>query len=377
VSRPTLRGLANPLLAAHAPEHALFLHFDQALVHVTTNSPALHRGLATYFRDFLAHPGLGDLGDLGGMPPKADIEVTALEAASPRPSVPFTAKQPGWGKTGIKEEYADLQGGRVVRKRFTGMTFLFGGGLNLAVGPCLANANQVVNFINSRFIEWLVNRGGLLFHAAGVSLRGKSGHAGLALAGFSGMGKSTLALQAMGLGLDFVSNDRITAHRDSGLSMYGVAKMPRVNPGTIVHNQALRAVISPCERERYLAMDPTELWNLEEKHDAFIDECFGPGRFRLKAHMAGLVLLNWRRGGGKLVVREVELATRPDLFPAFMKQMGLFFEPGGFVSESEFRPEAYLKLLRGCPVLEFSGGVDFEAAARMLREFLDKAATRS
>ena len=64
-----------------------------------------------------------------------------------------------------------------------------------AVGPCLANDNQIVNFINNRLIEVRLRAGDLLFHAAGVARNGR----GLALAGFSGAGKSTLALAIMRL----------------------------------------------------------------------------------------------------------------------------------------------------------------------------------
>lgn len=421
-----LRALAAPILAAHPAAHALALDFGQALVRVSTNSPALRERLSRYFRDFLAAPGVR------GVSPQADIEVTAIEAGSPDLGLAYRPKPPDAGKAVVKEEFAELADGRVVRKRLTGMTFLFGGGFNLAVGPCLANDNQVVNFINNRFIECLVHGGCLLFHAAGVSL----GNTGLAIAGFAGMGKSTLALHVMRLGADFVSNDRLMVRRDAGpeqhahetgvretmvrdatlghrrsgpcskgegqdgpsgsspvggksekgrrplsghprnaLVMYGLAKMPRVNPGTIVHNEALAAMLTPTERERYLAMGQGELWRLEEKRDAFIDECFGPGRFRLKARMAGLALLNWRRGGGPLSVREIDLEQRPDLFPAFMKHVGLFFEADGPSLAQDFSPERYLELLRGCPVLELTGGVDFESAAHALRDFIASRAT--
>jgi HprK-related kinase B len=114
---------------------------------------------------------------------------------------------------------------------------------------------------------------------------------GLALAGLSGMGMSTLALHVMQLGADFVSNDRLMVERrGGGLTMHGVAKMPRVNPGTVLHNPCLAPVIPEEERVRFEDLSPDELWTLEHKYDAFIAECFGPGRFRWVCPMAGIVL---------------------------------------------------------------------------------------
>jgi HprK-related kinase B len=336
---------------------SVHLDFGGYVTEIRSNSRELLDALENYFRDFLTN----------GERDHVDTVVHALEAPPPEPSalgVEFTVKQPDPGKTKIKEEYVDLPEGRAVRKRLTGLLFVFGGGVNVAFGPCRENDNQVVNFINNRFIEWTLDRGSLLFHAAGVA----KGEKGMAFAGFSGMGKSTLALHVMRLHTDFVSNDRLMVKRSpegdpaTGLVMYGVAKMPRINPGTVLHNPSLKPVMDDEERDRFAAMPENELWTLEHKYDAFIDECFGQGRFRLAAPMSCLVLLNWKRGGGELIVNEVNLERRADLMPAFMKSPGLFYRPGE-AAAGVFSKEAYRALLANCPVYELSGGVDFERAA--------------
>jgi HprK-related kinase B len=251
----------------------------------------------------------------------------------------------------------------VVRKRLTGMEFIFGEGRHLALGPCLENINQVVNFINNRFIEHKLNQGCLLGHAAGVAWGGR----GLCLAGFSGMGKSTLALHMMNHGLDFVSNDRIMIGQEKpGRRMYGVAKAPRVNPGTVLNNSSLARVMPEADRRAFKDLPLEELWSLEHKYDAYIDECFGPGRFKLSAAAWGLAILNWKRQGRGLDISPVNLDRRRDLLEAFMKSTGLFYEGDEEAMARETSEEAYAARLAPLKVFEVTGGSDFHAAAAEL-----------
>ncbi|MGD9331108.1 MAG: HprK-related kinase B, partial [Desulfobacterales bacterium] len=206
----------------------LFLRFGECTVEVNANEEEVIADLKRYFSPFVIESG------------SAAIMVSVHQSPEYHLPVEYSLKPPDPGKTKIKEEFYEMADGRVVRKRLTGMLFVFGGGENVAVGPCLENLNQVVNFINNRYIEWLLCRGCLLGHAAGVVVDGR----GLAMAGFSGAGKSTLALHLMNKGATFVSNDRLMIAPDnSGLEMHGVAKMPRINPGTALNNPYLRKIM--------------------------------------------------------------------------------------------------------------------------------------
>ncbi|MEW6076877.1 MAG: HprK-related kinase B [Thermodesulfobacteriota bacterium] len=335
--------------------HTLGLVFGGCRFSIESNRGEIIEALGAYFSPFP-----GDKGT-------ATVTVTVIEAPPPDFAEPFVLKEPEPGKSRIKEEYLDLENGRIVRKRLTGMVFVFGEGDNLAVGPCRENLNQVVNFINNRYIEWKLCRGALLGHAAGVGLNGN----GLALAGFSGAGKSTLALHIMSRGATFVSNDRLMVEKtDTGLVMHGVAKLPRINPGTIVHNPDLQAILDADDHRKFKELPPDELRQLELKYDASIDECFGPGRFHLHADMAGLVVLNWKQQGGPLSIRRVDPLVRTDLLPAFMKPTGLFFYPGSECRMTDPTPEAYARLLNHGCLWEVSGGVDFHKAADACARFL-------
>ena len=81
------------------------------------------------------------------------------------------AREPG--KTGRKDSYLDLDGGRLVRKVRTGMVFLQSAGERIAAGPCLRYDNQVINFINAQYMNWLQNQGWLICHASGLVTGGR------------------------------------------------------------------------------------------------------------------------------------------------------------------------------------------------------------
>jgi HprK-related kinase B len=168
-----------------------------------------------------------------------------------------------------------------------------------------------------------------------------------------------------------VSNDRLMIEPDGeDVTMYGVAKLPRINPGTILHNPDLLPILSEEEREEFMALSPDSLWSLEHKYDADLEQCFGKNKFRLTSPMDGLIILNWKRNGGPCHMRPFEPASRPDLLPAFMKSEGLFFmaQPG---ANRDISMEAYSQLLSRTQCLEISGGVDFEKAADAGLHFLE------
>jgi HprK-related kinase B len=355
IAPPTIAALAAAVLHDHPVQESLHLILGGGIrIEVLSNSVTLLTSLRRYFHEFASDEG------------PADIRIQAVEMSPPEFPLSYTVKEPDPGKIKIKEESIDLIDGRIVRKRLTGMVFMFGHGVHVAVGPCLANDNQIVNFINNRFMERMLSEDGLLAHAAGISWNGR----GMAIAGFSGAGKSTLALQLLEGGASFISNDRLIMRNETrGLRMYGIPKHPRVNPGTLLANSKLERIIEKDDRVAFKNLSENELWHLERKYDVHVHEVFGAGRFRLDAALKGIVVLTWKRNREATAIREVDFAKRRDLLDAFMKPVGLFFNTDS-VKIPDFSPGNYLATMKHCPVFEISGGVDFNRASGFIRNYL-------
>lgn len=340
-------------------DQSLFIDLGGCIIETKVNNSELLADLKNYFKEFLIDTD------------KSNILITAHECPAVDLGLEYTVKQPDPGKTKIKEEYENLTDGRVVYKRLTKMLFVFGKGENIALGPCLENSNQLINFINNRFIEYKLNQGCLLGHAAGVLDNGR----GIAIAGFSGMGKSTLALHLMSRGTTFISNDRVMIEKNShGLTVYGVAKQPRINPGTALNNPDLSCIVAKEDKKKFLSLPKKELWELEHKYDALIDECYGKNKFILRAPMNGLVILNWRRDRKETTIEIVDPVERKDLLPAFMKGTGLFYLPDSADKENDPDVDAYAEILSNTPLIEISGGVDFDKAADACLKFMKTGA---
>lgn len=355
-SRATARDWIRALAPRGGADRTLGVELPGFRVRLRSPDDGLLEELGRYYGEFPAP------GDAGGA---VDVEIRLAEGDPPDVDLPFrpwdTHRPPGRRKN----SFVDLPEGRMVRKERTGMHFVQAGRVAAAVGPCREHRNQIVNFLNRLYMGRQVERGALPCHAGAAALDGR----GVALAGDSGTGKSTLTLRTVGAGADFVSNDRVLAMGggDGEGRIRGVPKLPRVNPGTLLGDPALRGLLAEERRRELEGVPRRELWGLEEKHDVPIGDVFGPDRIRHGAAFSALVVLGWDPGKDAPPRFEpLDLAGRPDALEAVMKDPGVFY-PG---PRDHLTPEGYRERLGGRPAWELRGGVDFDAAADGLLGFL-------
>ncbi len=381
------------LRAEHPPTAGVGWDFDGFRVWLDSNEPELIAAVSEYFADFRRIE--ADTYENAAAAAQGELtRITALQVEPPdfagHRTMTIAEYKPS--AKGPKEAYFDVHDGRVVHKLRTGMWFLFGRDDHLAIGPCTDNPNQIINFIDNRMIQWSLNHGALLGHASAVCRAPEDGDGlpqGVAIAGASGTGKSTLSLHLLGdRRVDFLSNDRVMMGRtgEDQVELAGVPKHPRINPGTISNNPDLVGLLSPDELARLRALPSDELWQLEHKYDGVIGKLFPQQRFHLRARMVGLVLLTWTRGGGETNARRVDLRAASSsgisrgakLLPALIKQPGVFY----LSDRARAKPHGlsnYLDLLdptsggQRVEVLELTGGIDFDAGRKAVLQLLGLA----
>lgn len=339
----------------------LCLKIGECRLDLHSNSKALIDKLQLFFSS------CNVIGDQGA----ADIKMTAIECEALDLGIDFIDWKREPGKTGRKDEYFDLSGARVVRKVRTGMVFLQNEQQRIAAGPCIENDNQVINYLNSQYMNWLQQRDWLICHAAGFVHNNK----GFAIAGFSGGGKSTLMLNLMNdTANSYLTNDRLFIRSSDGqISMTGIPKLPRINPGTISGNPVLHQLMAEDELASYQAMAKEELWDIEKKYDVPIKQVYGETRIQNDAPLEAFIILNWSRQSDEPVsLTKVNIEEHRDLLKAIMKSSGPFYqdEHENFQPDDiELDEEAYLAMLSDAKIYEAHGGIDF---AQLTKLFNDK-----
>lgn len=302
----------------------------------------------------------------------ADIEVIAIQAEQPNGIhlVPWLDWQREPEKKGRKDAFIDLElpAQRLIYKVKTGMVFWQRPQQPTAIGDIESHPNQIINFILNQYLNLHLRQGWILGHAAGLQIQGK----GIAIAGLSGGGKSTLMLHLLDHGEHFISNDRLLlAKHPTSVCMRGIPKQPRINPGTIVHNPKLKSLISETDTAKLLALPTEQLRTLEDKYDADVDHFYGSDCYQSQANLEGLVILNWSANTKtKTSLRQTTLNDSPQLLPALMKSPGAFYsDKGEFIKNGQSPKQTpYLENLGDIPCWVLEGQIDFAKAVKLVLE---------
>ena len=341
----------------------LSLTFKGLTLHVLTDDPALLDYLSNYY--------------------------IALTAIAPRPSPTqhtalrvFLVNQPAethgidWipvqrnkaSPLGLKEAYWDCPQGRWIHKIRTGIALLQSLTEPLAIGHLAQHRSQVVNFINNQFLNHQQRCGYLLGHASAFESQG----AVTAIAASSGGGKSTLMLKALEKeSARFLSNDRILFQPGNAqIDVLGVAKHPRVNPGTLLNSSRLAKLLPADERRRFGSMSEHKLWDIEQKYDVLIDHAYGKNKTVLCGRLDHLILLDWSLAStSPTALMPVDIEQTPKSLEGLRKEPGPFFQQkdGRFPRQQTPDCQHYAEHLKGVQVMRLTGTIDFERATELLQ----------
>lgn len=352
-----LNKLVEQLSSGHTlQEEIILLQLEDFRIVLRSNSKELLDKLAYYFAHVIDD----------NNPDLYDSEIIAIERDVADLDLQFKDWKREPGKTGRKDAYVDLDDGRVIKKVRTGMVFIQSKHCLLAAGPCLENDNQVINYINAQYMNYLQHNGALICHASALAQDQDC----YAIAAISGGGKSTLMLNILEEPkLAYVTNDRLLlkAVKDE-ITAYGIPKLPRVNPGTIINSDRLRPILSEDRQKQLESLSKENLWNLEEKYDVLLQDLYGAGKITSKANLKAFLILNWHRDSDvDCDIQKINLADRKDLLSAIMKSPGPFYQytDGHFYSDETVLDEyKYFQLLKDTVIYEASGKIDFYLATR-------------
>ena len=274
------------------------------------------------------------------------------------------------GSAGAAEEYVDLLDGRLVLKRRAGLVFALGADMHLALGRCRRNVDHLIGFVNHRYLQWRLSQRYLPMRAAAVGRDRRY----VAICGAPGAGRSTAAVRLMTEGFDFLAHEQVLLRPpEYGVEVLGMPRHPRVKPGTILSTPALENLIGPTDQIRLRALPRTELMALDHEYDVFVNEVVGAGRFVTHGYLAAVMVFNWDALQEDPPVREVDLSIRPDLLPLMVKAPGILEQPDR-PDDVDLSRSTYLDVLSRRPIVEVTGYQDFQAAAQLAREVLDRYA---
>lgn len=276
------------------------------------------------------------------------------------------------------DEFVEIPGGRVVRDPHSGLTYLLGPDLVLAVGPCSQQLPRIVDLIHAAVMERLVVRGGLACRAAGVLM----GDAGLVIAGPPRSGKTSLALQLVQHGARWLGLERVLLLGAAPwMRVLGLPDYVGLAPGSLSSISALAPLLSHERRAQLARLAPSDLWALHEPL-SFAPQALRaqtglqPAAASAEPVLRGIVSLAWQPARfGPSHVERTTLADRPELVSWLAKRAGPLCRASGTPQRAQLTDlSAYRERLGDVVVWELRGAVDFDLARELCSSVTASAA---
>ncbi len=358
--------IQNILDLTHVETHfATCLHqtqfqFAQLQVRVHATELSLIEDLMEYYKSYLPVT----------QPITSSMDLYVMEQAAAGDELNWLEVPREVGKQGRKEGYLDVPGGRWIKKFKTGMSFLQRPDQLVALGPCSVNLAQIINFINNQFLNHFLRQDFTLGHASAFSVQGQV----TAIAAGAGGGKSTLMLRCLEKDTrDFLTNDRILFKKvGNSTETIGLAKLPRVNPGTLLYSERLRHILPESRQQALSSMPTSELWSLEEKYDVQIEDDYGPNRVQLTGQLVNLIMLDWSLDSPEETrLERVDLSQEPDVIEGLRKRPGPFYQDnqGVFADLNVIdSTEHYVDQLANVTVYRLAGKIDFDLGYQLIAQ---------
>lgn len=319
------------------PEPVL-LRFDDWTAAISAEDAGVRRRVAEYFRPFV-------LARRSRLAPSALIEVGADAVKAP------AIELQRWDARG-KDSFGDYKGQRFVRKNRTGVFMSGRDGVWRVSGDLRRNFPQLVNLIGTLYGISVLDRGASMLHASAAVRDGQA----VAIVGESGTGKSSVMVRLLEHQFDYLTNDRLLLLPAATVASYGIPKLPRINPGTLLAGQATRALIAKTKLRNYERLTRAQMWRLEDKTDLDVRKTLGRA-WLLKAPLAVALILAWRDDEG-LQIERLEPGQALEAFRSAAKSFG------AFDSRLAGRSDAALaRTAEMVPVFRVTGRADPQALA--------------
>ncbi len=226
----------------------------------------------------------------------------------------------------IKEEFADIYEGRLVRKKRTGVEMFFDGHNHLIYGSLSDNLHQVNNFINVVYSRhYLVQKGYLLWNTAAFG-SGFDSDGVVAFAGLDGSSLSSAMMRFMERGYGFCTFDRLMIKAEGDqVNVLGYPTLPAVNAAMLLGNPNLSQMLSAKEIEKLESIPKAQLMNSTQRYYVDIARLFGKQKYRIRGCLKALYLIKWTTDRSQQSrIRELKPQETMKELSMYYKDLGVF-----------------------------------------------------